>query len=106
MCMFLVLIDFHFSFINYLSPPPPPSTLSPSLSPSPPTPFPPQVYDLSPDGPEAGLLQNKHRDNLRVIVCGGDGSVCWVHGVMDRLMPGAFPPVGVLPLGTGNDLAR
>mmetsp|Transcript_14198 Transcript_14198/g.19654 ORF Transcript_14198/g.19654 Transcript_14198/m.19654 type:complete len:541 (-) Transcript_14198:331-1953(-) len=67
---------------------------------------PEQVFDLAPNGPEAGLLQNLETSDLRVIVCGGDGSVCWVHGLLDKLMPRSFPPVGVLPLGTGNDLAR
>jgi diacylglycerol kinase (ATP) len=40
----------------------------------------------------------------RIVVAGGDGSV---HGVVQELMEAETrPTLGVLPLGTGNDLAR
>ncbi|ROT84296.1 Diacylglycerol kinase beta [Penaeus vannamei] len=65
-----------------------------------------QVYNLAKDGPLAGLQLFKDVPNVRVIVCGGDGTIGWILEQMDKVQWSVAPCVGIIPLGTGNDLAR
>ncbi|XP_043499714.1 diacylglycerol kinase 1 isoform X2 [Polistes fuscatus] len=65
-----------------------------------------QVHNLAIGGPMQGLQMFKDVENFRVICCGGDGTVGWVLETMDRVQFEHQPAVGVIPLGTGNDLAR
>ncbi|KAL3250958.1 hypothetical protein MRX96_055297 [Rhipicephalus microplus] len=67
---------------------------------------PAQVFDLMNGGPSLGLRMFRAFVPLRVLVCAGDGSVSWVLSEMDRLSLHRQCQTGVLPLGTGNDLAR
>ncbi|RWW32308.1 hypothetical protein GW17_00003027 [Ensete ventricosum] len=49
------------------------------------------------------------RENLRVMVAGGDGTVGWVLESLGELYVQnrePVPPSGIIPLGTGNDLSR
>jgi len=65
------------------------------------------VFDLTKGGPKPGLEKHKHKNNLKIIACGGDGTVGWVLSVLDEMDFGDnLPAVSILPLGTGNDLAR
>jgi diacylglycerol kinase family enzyme len=60
------------------------------------------VATSSPDDCHAAV---EGRGDRRVVVCGGDGSVHVIVGTLHRA--GALAePVGLIPLGTGNDLAR
>ncbi|XP_058113847.1 diacylglycerol kinase 4-like [Magnolia sinica] len=84
-----------------------------------------QVFDLSAVKPsdfvQYGLacLENlaSHGDNcaketrekMRIMVAGGDGTVGWVLGSIGELHKAKrepVPPIGIIPLGTGNDLSR
>ena len=65
-----------------------------------------QVVDLHTTGPKAALKLFANVPNVRVLVAGGDGTVAWILQTIDELDMAKKPPVGILPLGTGNDLAR
>jgi len=75
---------------------------------------PSQVISLieeDPPGPGAALTKYGKKPQMRLLVCGGDGTAGWVlQEMMDRRDDfrdrDYVPPMAVLPLGTGNDLAR
>ncbi|XP_070616497.1 diacylglycerol kinase zeta isoform X1 [Erythrolamprus reginae] len=65
-----------------------------------------QVFDLSQGGPKEALELYRKVHNLRILACGGDGTVGWILSILDQLRLNPPPPVAIVPLGTGNDLAR
>ncbi|XP_078067355.1 diacylglycerol kinase eta-like isoform X1 [Mustelus asterias] len=67
---------------------------------------PAQVFDLMIGGPHLGLRLFQKFATFRILACGGDGSVGWVLSEIDKLGLHKQCKLGVLPLGTGNDLAR
>lgn len=65
-----------------------------------------QVWDLADGGPEKILRSFLVFSRLRLLVCGGDGTVSWIISALNKMKIEKWPPIAILPLGTGNDLAR
>jgi len=72
-----------------------------------------QICDITFDNPEEIILSFiKCYANCRIIACGGDGTVSWMNSIFDKFLKEGLitrdeiPPIGVIPLGTGNDLSR
>jgi len=65
-----------------------------------------QVWDLANGGPEKVLESFSAMSKFRILVCGGDGTVSWIIGALEKMAFERWPPIAILPLGTGNDLAR
>ena len=67
---------------------------------------PAQVFDLSKKGPGPGLeLMMGNPDGFRAVGCGGDGTIGWILQEASKLGIAGLK-LGILPLGTGNDLSR
>ncbi|KAL0025763.1 hypothetical protein WJX77_009943 [Trebouxia sp. C0004] len=71
-----------------------------------------QVVELPREGPEQALKLFRGLPNLRLLVIGGDGTVAWILSCIDSIQASIGnedwvpPAIALLPLGTGNDLAR
>lgn len=65
-----------------------------------------QIWDLADGGPEEILESFCAFSRFRVLVCGGDGTVSWIVSTIEKMELERWPPIAILPLGTGNDLAR
>ncbi|KAL3148265.1 hypothetical protein ABBQ38_013732 [Trebouxia sp. C0009 RCD-2024] len=71
-----------------------------------------QVVELPREGPEAALKLFGGLPNLRLLVIGGDGTAAWIMSCIDSIQASMEdeewvpPAIALLPLGTGNDLAR
>jgi len=69
---------------------------------------PAQVVDLSESGMEEALqwCNLTAPTSCYLLVCGGDGTVGWLLNTAEGMGLARPPVVAILPLGTGNDLAR
>ncbi|KAK9880180.1 hypothetical protein WA026_010053 [Henosepilachna vigintioctopunctata] len=68
-----------------------------------------QVFDLDNGGPLPGLYVFRNIPNYKILVCGGDGTIGWVLQCLDNVGQDSqcsSPACAIVPLGTGNDLAR
>jgi len=81
-----------------------------------------QVYDVLKDRPDVVLKTiwgnldkldkagdpraQEIKRRMKIVACGGDGTVAWVMKVIKDLELDPPPAVAIVPLGTGNDLSR
>jgi hypothetical protein len=65
-----------------------------------------QIFDVHKCDSVAVLRAFSVLPRLRVLVAGGDGTVAAIIKSSLHLDPDKRPPIAILPLGTGNDVAR
>lgn len=53
---------------------------------------------------EGDGFANTVRENLRILVAGGDGTAAWLFGIIGEMKLSHPPPIAAVPLGTGNNL--
>uniref|UniRef100_A0A6B2L8A9 Diacylglycerol kinase n=1 Tax=Arcella intermedia TaxID=1963864 RepID=A0A6B2L8A9_9EUKA len=65
-----------------------------------------QLCDLKASDPGAFLQEWRAIPNIRIVAAGGDGTISWVHSLVDAAGFGEVPVVVPFPLGTANDTSR
>jgi diacylglycerol kinase (ATP) len=69
-----------------------------------------QIVDLGSEDPEPALRAFAKLPKYCVLVCGGDGTVGWINGAVQKVHKDMnsmqnVPGVAILPIGTGNDIS-
>uniref|UniRef100_A0A8D8LY56 Diacylglycerol kinase n=3 Tax=Cacopsylla melanoneura TaxID=428564 RepID=A0A8D8LY56_9HEMI len=68
-----------------------------------------QVVDLADKSPEEALhwvTLVPSRGQSLILAAGGDGTAAWILNTIHSMKMDPAPSVGIIPLGTGNDLSR
>lgn len=66
-----------------------------------------EMNKMNPDMVAQWMAEYSHFVKFKILVCGGDGSVGWILESLSKVQFKKYEPsIGLLPLGTGNDLSR
>eukprot|EP00434_Breviolum_minutum_P028527 symbB.v1.2.025235.t1/scaffold2370.1/size80994/3 len=70
-----------------------------------------KLPDQLKEGFEEAAARTQEGQEVAILACGGDGTVTWILSELNSRRDSLFqevpvPSVGIIPLGTGNDLAR